>query len=188
MSLFRSNDITIHAEKSDKGFDVQVHEFSENNVFEIDLSKELPQLQMGTSIEFVTHGRWSIHQIVKQIIDRIGTVDIYISTWTITEEPLRVLYKLKTSGKIGNLYCLFDNRIKERTPKSYQFCSQFANKIGLAKSHAKVTILENSEWSVTINSSMNWSKNPRTEAGIIICSKKSAEFHKKWINQKIYAQ
>nr|MCU0337875.1 hypothetical protein [Sediminibacterium sp.] len=145
------------------------------------------KIQMGQSIEFVTHGRWSIHQIVRNITKITGKVDIYLATWTITEEPLRVLYHLKKSDLIGDLYCLFDNRIKERTPKSYQFCSEFATKIGLAKSHAKVVVLENEDWQVTINSSMNWSKNPRTESGVVVCSKASCEFHKKWITEKIYA-
>lgn len=155
--------------------------------FEIDLSKELPSIEMGSVIEYVSDGRWSIHQIVRHLIGITGPVDVHLATWTITEEPLRMLFKLKNEGKIKELSCLFDNRIKERTPKSFQFASQFVDSMGLAKSHAKVTVLENDEWGITINSSMNWSKNPRTESGVIICTKESADFHKKWINHKIYA-
>ena len=160
---------------------------SKSKCFELDLSKELPSIEMGAIIEFVTHGRWSIHQIVKHLIQTTGAVDVYLATWTITEEPLRMLFKLKNEGKIKGLTCLFDNRIKERTPKSFQFASQFVDRIGLTKSHAKVTVLENEEWAITINSSMNWSKNPRTESGVIICTKESVDFHKKWINNKINA-
>lgn len=155
--------------------------------FEIDLAKELPKIEMGSVIEFVSDGRWSIHQIVKHLIEITGAVDVHLATWTITEEPLRMLFKLKNEGKIKELNCLFDHRIKERTPKSFQFASQFVDKMGLAKSHAKVTVLENEEWAITINSSMNWSKNPRTESGVIICTKESVDFHKKWINHKINA-
>jgi hypothetical protein len=156
--------------------------------FEIDLSKELPSIEMGCIIEFVSDGRWSIHQIVRHLIEITGAVDVHLATWTITEEPLRMLFKLKNEGKIKELNCLFDHRIKERTPKSFQFASQFVDKIGLAKSHAKVTVLENEEWAISINSSMNWSKNPRTESGVIICTKQSADFHKNWINNKINAK
>jgi hypothetical protein len=155
--------------------------------FEIDLSKELPVIEMGSVIEFVSDGRWSIHQIVKHLITITGAVNVHLATWTITEEPLRMLFKLKNEGKIKELNCLFDHRIKERTPKSFQFASQFVDRIGLAKSHAKVTVLENEDWAISINSSMNWSKNPRTESGVIICTKQSADFHKNWINNKINA-
>jgi hypothetical protein len=155
---------------------------------ELDLHKELPPIEMGTMIEFVTHGRWSVHKIVKHLIGITGSVDVHIATWTITEEPLRMLYKMKNEGEIKHLTCLFDNRIKERTPKSYQFASQFVDTMGLSKSHAKVTVLQNENWSITVNGSMNWSNNPRTESGVIVSTKESAMFHQKWINQKIQAK
>jgi hypothetical protein len=42
-------------------------------------------------------------------------------------------------------------------------------------------VIENDEWSITINGSANYTNNPRIEAGCIIPLKASAEFHRKWI-------
>ena len=65
--------------------------------------------------------------------------------------------------------------------RAFQFAQGITTSVKLAKCHAKVTVLENEHWSVTIVSSANMTNNPRIEAGVICTDLAAAEFHKKWI-------
>ncbi len=136
-------------------------------------------------IKFFTDGAWSMHQLVQYFIEQIGACEVYISTWTLTENPARVLLNLKDAGLITALHCLFDYRIQDRSPKSYQLISSIADSIKLTKCHAKVATMVNDHYGVSIVGSANFSKNKRLEAGTIFTSREAALFDQKCIKKKM---
>ena len=146
-----------------------------------DLAKILPELMMGTCIEFFTEGKWSTHHLIAEIIKKIGRCDLVFSTWAITEDSLRTLFRLKQSGDLLSIKALFESKISGHNPKAFGFAKEFFDSIRLSHCHAKVTVLTNESWSLVINSSANWTRNKRIESGTIICMHESALFHKKWI-------
>lgn len=162
-------------------------DFKAKRVKKIDylLPHELEQLpgliQQDSIIEFVTHGAWSSHNLLEKVIQKIGPANVFLTTWAITEKPLRVIHRLKNEGKIKKLGGLFDRKITKHNPKAYGFAKEVFDLILLSKCHAKVTIIENTNWSIAIVSTANYTVNRRTETGTIHCNKESVEFHKKWI-------
>jgi phosphatidylserine/phosphatidylglycerophosphate/cardiolipin synthase-like enzyme len=124
---------------------------------------------------FWTDGKWSYHQLIKQLILQVGKSDVYLSTWAITEEPLRVIHKLKKEGKISRLCGIFDYRLSERSPKGYAFAKEFFDEIILIENHSKVTIIDNDSIPISVIGSANWTKNKRLEAGVILTNKETAQ-------------
>lgn len=155
------------------------------------LKKLVGEIAEGKIIEYCSAGEFSMHQLLQYLLSCTGAANVYLSTWTIKEEPARVLHYLIKEGVIKNLYCVLDYRIRTLDAKHFDFIEKTLTKYVLTKCHAKVMAIEGERMCVTVVSSANMSNNPRIEAGYINCSKESMEFHKGWImgciaGKKIY--
>jgi len=135
--------------------------------------------------KFFTDGAWSMHHLVQYFLEQIGPAELVISTWTLTENPARILVNLKEAGLITSLHCLFDYRIQDRSPNSYQLIQSIADKIKLTKVHAKVATITQDQKGVSIVGSANFSKNKRLEAGTVFTKRTDAMFDRDWIMKKI---
>lgn len=143
------------------------------------------QMEPGRVIHYATGGRWSAHELLQFVLERTGPARVSISTWTVTEAPVRALLALREAGRITSLDLLFDHRIKTRCPKAVQLVAALGARVHLAKCHAKVTVVENDEWAVTVLSSQNYTRNPRIEAGVIFTDRASAAFHRGWMEAQL---
>ena len=149
-----------------------------------DLSDVLPTLEMGDILEYFTHGRFSMHNLIEYVLRVTGPADVLIATWAMTEAPLRTISRLKNEGKILKLQCMLEHKVPGHNPKSYAYAKEIFDEIWLGRNHAKVVVIENENWAVVITTSANLTRNRRIEAGDIKCSRESAEFNRKWINEQ----
>jgi len=150
-----------------------------------DLKACIGELVPDQAQQFATAGRWSLHQLLEYVLRKTGPCRMWMTTWTITEEPMRILLSLIREGLILELNAVLDYRIEKRKPEAFQLASNIMANIRLTKCHAKVVVLRNEHWNVTILTSANFSKNPRIEVGTIFTDAGSAEFHSAWIDQVI---
>lgn len=150
-------------------------------LFANDVLDILPELEPDTCLFYHTTGRWSTHQLVKTVINHVGPSDITLTTWAITEKPLRTLLDMKQKGKIKRLTGLLEHKIKSHSSKSYAFAKEFFDEVRLTKIHAKITIISNPDWSITILGSSNWTINRRIEAGVLSTQKEIFDFYQKLI-------
>lgn len=139
----------------------------------------------GQIIPFMTHGAWSLHQLLEYILLHTGPAKVSFTTWTITEDPMRAVLALIDRGLITELLAIFDYRIEKRKPEAFQFANQIVSKIKLTKCHAKVLVVENTDWQVTVIGSSNFSKNPRLEAGVLFTDESTCRFTTQWITAEI---
>jgi hypothetical protein len=175
--------------------DLSFHQFEKNYDFKFEahqsayitpdeLNKIESLISPNHTIEYVTHGAWSTHHVLEKILYKTGKADVTIATWAVTEKPLKKLHKLKTEGYIGELSGHFEEKIEKHHGKALGFAKMIFDNITYSKCHAKVMLVENPEWNISIVSSSNWTTNKRTEVGIINCSDMSVEFHKKWMKNQ----
>lgn len=151
----------------------------------LSLQSTIGELRHDESIQFATGGRWSLHHLLEYLLLKTGPAKVWMTTWTITEEPMRALLDLIKQGLITELNAVLDYRIERRKPEAFQLASNIISRIKLTKCHAKVLVVRNEVWAVTVLGSANFSKNPRIEAGVIFTDRKSAEFHARWIDDLI---
>lgn len=130
---------------------------------------------------YFTQGAWSMDELLEFLLSQIGPANVWLSTWAITEGPLRSLTRLIEQGQILSLTALFDHKIDQRKPESLQLAMGIASRIKLVKCHAKVLVLQNDNWGVSVVSSANFTKNPRLEAGVVDTHPGNANFHRNWI-------
>jgi len=132
-------------------------------------------------VEFNTAGEFSFHQVIEYLVTITGASDLYLSTWTIKEDPARALFNLKQKGLLKGLYCVFDHRIRTHDAKHYYFIEKICTEIKLTSVHAKVAVLIGDKCSLVMTTSANMSNNPRIEVGTISGHDKLIEFHLGWI-------
>lgn len=139
----------------------------------------------GMSVHFATGAQWSMHQLLIYLLTLTGPVDVYMSTWAITESPIREMLAAMQDGLIKTMNCVFDYRIKERNHKALLMAQESFTRIKLTKCHAKVTVLRNDDFGIVVNGSANYTRNPRIEAGVITHDAAIADFHIDWIKREL---
>lgn len=150
-----------------------------------ELESCLSELEQNIVVKYWTNSAWSMHDLVEYVLLKTGPSDITFCTWTIGEEAARKLFELKQAGLIKELHALFDYRVKERSPEAHQLLQGICDTISLGRSHAKVTVIRNKHWGVSIVGSANYSRNKRLEAGCISTYSVDAEFDWSYLQNQI---
>jgi hypothetical protein len=137
---------------------------------------------------FVSLGDWSTHDLLFFLLEQTGPARVYFTTWAISEYAIRQLYNLIEKGMILELKGIFDYRNGIRKPAELQFLEKISTEIKPAKCHAKVTVLQNDNWGISIVGSANYTRNPRIEAGVLFTLKNVAVFERNWIQRELSNQ
>jgi hypothetical protein len=150
-----------------------------------ELTKTIGTLEKNKHVHFVTKGSWSTHNLIEYLVRKIGKCDLYFMTYSIHEETFRNLHKLIDEKLICSVHALLDYRIEKTKAESFQFARELMSSYGQTKCHAKVTVLINEEWAVSITGSSNMTKNRKLESGIICTERKAVEFYRDFILKEI---
>jgi len=183
MSLFTTDNLS--RKKPDRTQSGSV-EFSGTNVLKIGKAREklvqvFGNVSEGQSIHYASLGDWSTHDLLFFLLEQTGPARVYFTTWAISEYAIRQLYQFIEQGLILELKGIFDYRNGIRKPAELQFLQKITTDIKAAKCHAKVTVVENDRWGISVVGSANYTRNPRIEAGVLCCDKMVAAFHRDWI-------
>lgn len=149
------------------------------------VSTVLPTLERGVTYHYATAGLWSSHDLLLHLLGLTGPARVWIATWSMTEEPVRMLVQALDTGLITELSALLDVRVRVRNPKVLAFAKHNLAKVTETVCHAKVTVIENESWSIAIVGSANYTNNPRIEAGVVSVCSGAASFHRNWIEVEI---
>lgn len=127
------------------------------------------------------HATWSMHHLLAYVLERIGPARTWLTSWTITEAPVRSIVKLQKRGLITDLACLFDARVGKYNANALQLAQRSFTRVGLTSIHAKCLVMINDRWAVTVLSTANITRNKRIELYWIATHRLVAEHHAAWI-------
>lgn len=142
-------------------------------------------IEPNATAYWVSNGDWSMHELLLEILNITGAAEVWLSSYAMSETPARILSQLKTAGMIKKLFCVLDNRIDVRTAGSFQLMKSISDRLVLVDTHAKVTVVQNDQWSVAVIGSANYTENKRYEAGILTLHKPAVEMQLRWINKAL---
>jgi hypothetical protein len=172
----------VPEENASGAFDKQLNQrvSASNRVHDV-----LAMVQPGCCIHWVSDGEWSVHDLLLGLLQETGPADVYISSYAFSEYPARLIADLKDRKIIRSLYCLIDSRIDKRSASALNLVRNCADQLKLVNTHAKVTVIENSQFVFCIIGSANYTTNKRYEAGMVIGDAVVSSFHKKWISDEL---
>ena len=111
--------------------------------------------------------RVQLFDIIEMILSETGPVEIYISTFSTSEEFLRRIYRLKRRGQLIRATMLADLKASRKTVNLYTFIANVFDEVYLSENHSKVILIQNARWQVSICTSQNQTRGNRVESGII---------------------
>jgi hypothetical protein len=144
----------------------------------------ITDLLPNSIVECCTAGKFSLHDLVADLLAKVGPSKVYLTSWTFKEAPARLFLQLKEQKLITELHGVFDYRCRTMDAKIYPFMQTVFDSITLTKMHAKCCVIENDTMSIAIVSTANFANNNRCELVILNTTKPSVKFHLEWI-QKI---
>ena len=149
------------------------------------VSAVIGRVKMGETVHYVSNGEWSMHDLLFHLISITGPARVTLCSWSISEKAVRRIIEAFNDNVLIDLRCVFDWRVKVRRPEVLSMVQKNIRNIALTACHAKVTVIENDDWSIAIIGSANYTNNPRIESGVIACDKAVAGFHREWMEKEI---
>lgn len=186
-SLFSINEIEIGNESPQLGIAERFNLRTKTTLGKAkeSLKEVIGELEKDVVIDYTTGGRWSAHDLRFYILEQTGPSKVFMSTWAMCDTSSKMLLTGLETGLIEELHCIFDRRLPVRKPKIMQLAKNICTRISLVDCHAKITVIQNENWSVTIKGSANDTNNKRIESGVIFTSKEVADFNLKWMKEQL---
>lgn len=129
----------------------------------------LGELTPGINIHYYSDGAFSFINLIDYIITQVDNpVHIFLCSYSISVSSIRHLKRLIDKGIVLSIQFLIDNRVRSISPKNFdELIGTFPNAYRCTSLHAKVCLIYNADWNISIVGSQNLTKNPKLERGII---------------------
>lgn len=141
------------------------------------VTKHLGKIQQGKQKHYYSDGNFNLVRLIFHLLKQIGPSDIFIATYSISQETLEAINSRISSGLIRNIRFIIDNRVKVMSPIPFQLMKESFNYRCISL-HAKVALIENDQWKISIVTSQNATNNPKLERGVIYTDNKIFDFDK----------
>ena len=143
------------------------------------------RLEQNKTLHFVSGGLWSLTDIVHYTLKNTGRAKLIGYSWSFTAPAAQKLIHLKSIGLIEEMSFLLDYAMSKWSKGAVSVIEPHSAKVATTQIHAKGFVIWNDEWQVTCTTSMNFSNNPRIEAGILSTEKSVFDFSKIWVSKAI---
>lgn len=128
----------------------------------------LGDIKAGQDKHFYSNGAFNLVQLVLYLLKQTGPAHVFISSYSIAEDSLATLKRYQDQGKIWDIAFLIDNRVRTISPKPFDYLvTAFPDRYRCCALHAKVALIWNDEWHLSVVGSQNATNNPKLERGII---------------------
>lgn len=114
-----------------------------------------------------TRGKCPTHALIAALAAIAVQPYLTISTWGLTEKPLRKILELKNSGTIKGIKAVLDRRVTNNSPKAVSLMESMADDFVYSDIHAKIYLLDGQKKKITVLASHNLTNNSKVEAGCI---------------------
>jgi hypothetical protein len=140
-----------------------------------DMRRLIADIDKPRAIHFMTRGAWSMYDLLLYIVTSYHPVNIYITTYSMTELSARIIAQLCDSGLIASLTIVMDQKSQMRYPNVDQILRNIAT-VAYTPLHAKVLCVEHGYNCFTVVGSANWTRNRRIETGVIDYSQGARQY------------
>ena len=139
----------------------------------------LGTINHGHTKHFYSDGAFNLMQLISYVLKQTGPANLFLTTYSISDDSINTL-RLKTKqGSLLSVRFIIDNRVRSMSPKNFDYLTgAFPGLYRCRALHAKVVLIWNDEWHITLIGSQNATKNPKLECGVIHTSEEVFKFHK----------
>lgn len=134
----------------------------------LERTSQLGAINQGIDKHFYSNGAFNLVQLMLYVLKQTGPAHVFLSTYSIAEDSISTLRRYVDDGTILSIRFLIDNRVRSISPKPFaHLIASFPDAYRCTSLHAKVALISNDDWHVSIVGSQNATHNPKLERGII---------------------
>lgn len=139
------------------------------------LTESIGLIENGTTIHYYSYANFNLVSLILYVIKQTGPVHAFMTSYSFSQKSIEQLQKRIERGELLSFRVIIDNRVKSMSPKPFQMLSTCFN-YRCTSIHAKVALLWNDAWKITIVTSQNATNNPKMERGVIYTDSKLFNF------------
>lgn len=134
----------------------------------LERTSQLGTIRQGADKHFYSNGAFNLVQLMLYVLHQTGPAHVFLSTYSIAEDSIATLRRYVDNGNILSIRFLIDNRVRSISPKPFaHLMAAFPDCYRCTSLHAKVALISNDRWHISIVGSQNATHNPKLERGII---------------------
>jgi len=130
------------------------------------LSKAIGQLVAGKDTHYYSWGNFNLVRLIIYLIRQTGPVHCMMTSYSFSQTSIEQLQNRIEKKDLLSFRVIIDNRVKTMSPKPFQMLMQSFD-YRCTSVHAKVALLWNDKWKLSIVTSQNATDNPKLERGTI---------------------
>ena len=130
------------------------------------LTRSIGQLENGREHHFYSWGNFNLVRLISYLIKQTGPAHVFMTSYSFSQKSIEQLQHKISKGEILSFRIILDNRVRVMSPKPFQMIATSFNYRCISV-HAKVALIWNDNWKITIVTSQNATDNPKLERGTI---------------------
>lgn len=130
------------------------------------VNKTFGRLSPNKVQPFFAPGDWQLYHLVEWILKQTGSAEVFVSSFSVSEEFIRALHKLKASN-IESLSMLIDYRTAAKALRLSLFTNNVCDMLHLGNNHSKIILVKSQNWMISVVTSQNQTRGNRFEAGML---------------------
>ena len=115
---------------------------------------------------FVTD-KFQLFDTIEAVLKEVGPCQMIITSFSISEEFIRKIYRFKEAGRIQGVTVIIDHKASEKVSKLLNFAGNVFDTVLLGSNHSKVVLLWNDHSQIAIITSQNLTRGNRQESTVI---------------------
>ena len=137
-------------------------------VAEIDksLTKAIGQLQNGKTTHFYSWGNFNLVRLIIYILKQTGPAHAFMTSYSFSQKSIEQLKNRLDKKELLSFRVIIDNRVKSMSPLPFQMLKSCFD-YRCTSIHAKIALIWNENWHISIVTSQNATDNPKLERGTI---------------------
>ncbi|HPS51898.1 MAG TPA: hypothetical protein PK892_14430 [Bacteroidales bacterium] len=139
------------------------------------MTASIGTLTHGETVHYYSFGNYNLVRLLVYLLRQTGPAHVFMTSYSFSQKSIEQLQKRIERGEILSFRIIIDNRVKTMSPKPFQMLSTCFDYRCLSI-HAKIALIWNDQWKITVITSQNATDNPKMERGVIYTDSKLFEF------------
>lgn len=141
------------------------------------LIKSIGQLQNDKTTHYYSYGNFNLVRLLIHLLKQTGPANVFMTSYSFSQTSIEQLLNHRQKGNILSFRVIVDNRVKTMSPIPFQMLST-AFDYRCSSIHAKVALIWNDNWNISVVTSQNATDNPKLERGTIFTDIETFNFDK----------
>ncbi len=139
------------------------------------LTRAIGQLENGKEHHYYSWGNFNLVRLISYLIKQTGPCHVFMTSYSFSQKSIEQLQNKIRKGDILSFKIILDNRVRVMSPKPFQMIASSFDYRCISV-HAKVALLWNDAWKISIVTSQNATDNPKLERGTIFTDEQVFNF------------